>query len=69
LRNDKVRLRHSDSETGLYACLSHRWGQGEMLVTNTGKLPLFTKDIPWDSIPKTFQAAVTFTLGLGLSYL
>ncbi|KAF1830656.1 HET-domain-containing protein, partial [Decorospora gaudefroyi] len=52
-----------------YGCLSHRWGSRQPLQTRKETLSRFKAGIPWESIPKTFQDAITFTRKLGLSYI
>jgi hypothetical protein len=70
VRNDQVHLDHRQSDIGLYACLSHRWSEeGLMLRTTRETLSPFTENIPWDSIPRTFQDAIAFTCNIMLPYL
>ena len=52
-----------------YACLSHCWGQAPTITTTTLTLAERKLDIPWVSLPKTFQDAVTAVRRIGLSYL
>jgi hypothetical protein len=51
------------------ACLSHRWGQGQMMRMIKETLSLYTREISWESIPRTFQDAITFARHLGLAYI
>ncbi|EGS23424.1 putative chromosome transmission fidelity protein [Thermochaetoides thermophila DSM 1495] len=52
-----------------YACLSHCWGKSPFLRTLRQNLPSLKQEIDWDSLPKTFQDAISFTRRLGISYL
>lgn len=72
---DEVRLVVTDCipknslEDTPYVCLSHRWGLPQPLMTTKENFHVFTKNIPWDSIPLTFQDVIKFTFELGLKYL
>jgi Heterokaryon incompatibility protein (HET) len=57
------------NEKGQYVTLSHCWGQQKFLTTTKETLPLRTKGIEWDSMPRTFQDAATITRRLGFQYL
>lgn len=68
------------SDTGLYACLSHRWGGAKVLQTIMGDPPgtpngrigtfsKFQSAIPTETMPKTFQDAVQVTRRFGFRYI
>lgn len=63
------RLRKSDNLSGLYATLSHRWGDSSPLTTTKATLKNRLQGIPLSSLPRTFQDAVLITRQLGLQYL
>ncbi|GFP58430.1 hypothetical protein TASIC1_0010024100 [Trichoderma asperellum] len=56
---------------GRYATLSHCWGSSgrQPLKTTRANLQGHLQDIPWASIPKTFQDAITVTRNIGLEYV
>jgi len=57
-------------ERGRYVCLSHCWGDSEYLAKTTSLTLERNKDnIPWDTLPRTFQDAIRFTRWLGIRYL
>lgn len=72
IRNDRILLRESSNEeSDRYACLSHRWGtpSDTMFRTTSSTLSAFKEEIPWASLPRTFQDAVSVTRRLGLDFL
>ncbi|KAM0518199.1 hypothetical protein ACHAPE_004608 [Trichoderma viride] len=68
---NSVRLLPSGGRCGRYATLSHCWGSSgrQPLKTTRANLQGHLHDIPWDSIPKTFQDAITVTRNIGLEYV
>ncbi|KAL5113915.1 hypothetical protein ACEQ8H_008198 [Pleosporales sp. CAS-2024a] len=60
-----------------YACLSHCWGKPSpvddggrnILRTTVANFDSHGKRIPWESLPNTFQDAVSFTRRLGIPFL
>lgn len=54
---------------GNYVTLSYRWWNGMTMTTTSSTLESRKKGIPLDSMPKTFQDAVTTTRKLGIRYL
>ncbi|KAK4075142.1 uncharacterized protein Triagg1_4806 [Trichoderma aggressivum f. europaeum] len=69
----KVRL-YTDGKRGRrgrYASLSHCWGSSGRppLKTTQANLQKHLQDIPWASIPKTFQDAITVARSIGLAYV
>ena len=61
----------SPDDRGLhYLALSHCWGDPQRITKLTMKdLAQYGNDLPFTSLPRTFQDAVHVTLGLGLRYL
>ncbi|KAK1239428.1 hypothetical protein MKX07_008916 [Trichoderma sp. CBMAI-0711] len=66
-----VRLLPSGGRRGRYAALSHCWGSAgrQPLKTTQANLQSHLQHIPWASIPKTFQDAITITRRIGLDYV
>jgi hypothetical protein len=62
-------LETDKSSTGSYVCLSHCWGKSKPLNTTRHNIRSFKDGIPWDSFPKTFQDAISFTLRLNITFL
>ncbi|KAJ9150096.1 Chromosome transmission fidelity protein [Coniochaeta hoffmannii] len=52
-----------------YVCLSHCWGLRPFLRTLTRTLKAHIDNIPFASLPLTFQEAIDFTRRLGIRYL
>jgi hypothetical protein len=53
-----------------YVALSHCWGKVvPQCLTTKSTLQTRTHRIPWESLPRTFQEAITFTRGLQIRYL
>lgn len=68
--NFKLRLWQPPPNTiSEYACLSHCWGGHQPVKATKANLDSLKVDIPWLSLPKTFQDAVSFARSLGLRYL
>lgn len=63
-----VKLINSGNMTGRYTCLSHRWGPST-IATARATIDDLKREIPWDSLPSTFQHAILFTRQLGLDYI
>jgi hypothetical protein len=51
---------------GRYATLTYRWGNGLALTTTSSTLELMKVGIPLDSMPRTFQEAVSVTRRLDI---
>ena len=68
---DVLRLVETMGARGQYAALSHCWGPPSKhpLKTTKGTLQYRLKEIPFKSLTKTFQDAVTVTRAIGLRYL
>jgi hypothetical protein len=54
--------------TGEYLTLSHRWGESQGYTLNSKTSKYFHVNIPFVSLPKTFQDAVIVTRELGYQY-
>ncbi|KAG4431247.1 hypothetical protein IFR05_013269 [Cadophora sp. M221] len=66
---DTISLYVSEHEKEPYAALSHCWGKRLVIQTHKSTFGDRILDIPWGSLSKTFQDAVTTTRLLGLKYL
>jgi Heterokaryon incompatibility protein (HET) len=55
--------------TGQYLTLSHRWGSSQHFTLTSASSNSFHESIPFESLPKTFQDAVSVTRELGYQYL
>lgn len=69
--NGMVRLFETGNLRGVYACLSHCWGDGQPLKTTLvpDTLTLFQEGIEWQHLPKTFQDAIVVTRRFSIQYL
>lgn len=67
----QVKLQETKTFRGKYACLSHRLGPGgsDQCKTTHETYSAMLNNIPWDTIPKTFQDATKFVFALGIHYL
>ncbi|KAK4446953.1 heterokaryon incompatibility protein-domain-containing protein, partial [Podospora aff. communis PSN243] len=68
-QNNSIKLIESSGTTGRYLCLSHCWGDHQPLRTLQSNYTSHLSNIPWSSIPSTFQDAITLTRKLGFSHL
>lgn len=59
----------TEGQTGDYLSLSHRWGTSKIPITTTDNLAAHLVSIPWESLTRTFQDAVSVTRELGYRYL
>ncbi|CAM1503023.1 Fc.00g077990.m01.CDS01 [Cosmosporella sp. VM-42] len=69
LSNDKVVLIETGLREDLYVALSHCWGKEQILITTKETMADRMRDIPFETLPSTFQDAVLITRALGLRYL
>ena len=53
----------------LYLCLSHCWGNTHVFQSTSTNIAEHEQEIPWNSLPRTFQDAVSFTYSLGFRYI
>ncbi|KAK7949564.1 hypothetical protein PG988_016203 [Apiospora saccharicola] len=58
-----------ESPASRYATLSHCWGGAFILKCTTENLEALQADIQYDSLPLTFQHAITTIRGLGIRYI
>jgi len=68
---DSLRLCHTQSlhTRPSYLTLSHRWGESRIFTLTSQNLSSLLCDIPFESLPKTFQDAVIITRRMGYSYI
>jgi hypothetical protein len=62
-------LVETKGQIGTYITLSHRWGTPAAFMTTEDNLSTHLVGMPWDTIPRNFQDAITFTRKLGMRYL
>ncbi|KAI1768517.1 heterokaryon incompatibility protein-domain-containing protein [Hypoxylon sp. FL1150] len=67
--DNQVKVVDTEGQKGRYTTLSHRWGIGETFKLTTGNATKMNDNIPWDSIPRTYQDAIKVTRGLGVDYI
>ncbi|KAK3345971.1 heterokaryon incompatibility protein-domain-containing protein [Lasiosphaeria hispida] len=68
--NFKIQLHQTNGEQNdFYTALSHCWGKHRPITTTKANLSLHLHEVPWPSLPKTFQDAVVITYRLGIEYL
>ncbi|KAI0136113.1 HET-domain-containing protein [Hypoxylon sp. NC0597] len=69
--NNTVRVVETNGSRGNYLALSHCWGNPELMPTKLTAHTLkdYQDSIPYDSLPPTFQDAVTFTRMMNIQYL
>lgn len=63
------RLYESHGERAHYMTLSHCWGTSQHFVTTSENIRDLRVEIPWTSLPKTFQDAILITRSLGIRFL
>lgn len=66
-----MRLVQSDERYGPYVALSHCWGPPNKRPIRSTKSNIhdFEKDIPWDTLPKTYQDAISIVRALHIPYI
>ena len=67
--NDRRYLHIAETEIAPYVTLSHCWGKGLVLQTTMVTIASHTDKINYQSLPKTFQDAITVTRNIGVRYL
>jgi hypothetical protein len=70
--SEQVRLREvsKGKDRGQYSCLSHCWGGIVPLRLTSSMVQVFQDtEIPWETLPRTFQHAIDMTHRLGLRYI
>ncbi|KAF2731937.1 HET-domain-containing protein [Polyplosphaeria fusca] len=63
-----IRLVNTQDKSGQYTALSHCWGPRQQFTTTRETLAARETAIGWDSLPKTFQDAITFTRQLNIRF-
>jgi hypothetical protein len=66
--SSEIRLVETNNSQGRYACLSHCWGDSQLLTTTKATLEA-NEPIEWHKLPRTFQDAIQVARSLGLEYL
>ncbi|KAH7263763.1 heterokaryon incompatibility protein-domain-containing protein [Fusarium tricinctum] len=67
--NPTVCLVTDSSLRGDYSALSHCWGKAKFLRLLTTNLTSLERDVPWETLSKTFQDAIKVSLELGISII
>ncbi|KAH9204785.1 heterokaryon incompatibility protein-domain-containing protein, partial [Leptodontidium sp. 2 PMI_412] len=67
--SQKLKLVETRGIEGTYFTLSHCWGGNQPLKTTKATLRERMGGIKWESLPKTFQDAVTITRKLRMQYI
>ncbi|KAH7089687.1 heterokaryon incompatibility protein-domain-containing protein [Paraphoma chrysanthemicola] len=65
----EVKLFEPNGAKGEYICLSHCWGREQIITTIISNFSQHISSIPWLSLSKTFQDAITLTRTLGFKYI
>lgn len=66
----RIKLFETNGAFGTYTTLSWRWGApNTQLTTKKATIDTRIAGIPWRTLPRTFQDAVTITRNLGYQYL
>ena len=65
----QAKLYDTAGEHGRYVCLSHCWGQEDLIKTTKQNMQLFTHEIPWFQLPKSFQNAIYLYSFASVEYL
>lgn len=69
MENNNASIRTDSGKPPSYLALSHCWGGKVPLMTEKATLEQRKTNIAWDSLPRTFQDAVTITRELGFDYV
>jgi Heterokaryon incompatibility protein (HET) len=67
--SQEVKLVETRGHEGTYFTLSHCWGKVQPLRTTKATLHERIKGITWESLPKTFQDAISITRRLQMRYI
>ena len=62
-------MHEPQNETMQHICLSHCWGSYRPLKLEKATLEVFKSRISWNSLPLTFQDAISFARKLGVKYI
>ncbi len=66
---DGVFLYESEGGNSRYTALSHCWGKIQIITTTKATIEQMKQGIPWASLSRTFQDAITITRQLGVQYI
>lgn len=66
---EHIVLVETGAENGRYMTLSHCWGNSKTIETRKETLPMMKLGIPWSTLPRTFQDAVSIAQELSIRYL
>jgi len=66
---DEVKLHISNEDSAQYVCLSHCWGKSNIIQTTMSTIVDHQAYIKWETLPKTFQEAISFAHRLGFKYV
>ncbi|KAI1080652.1 heterokaryon incompatibility protein-domain-containing protein, partial [Whalleya microplaca] len=71
IQGDQVKVLKSTKSKVPYVSLSHRWGGPEhrRLISTVTTIQEHERGIPWSTLPKTFQNAVTICRHMEVNYL
>ncbi|KXJ94853.1 heterokaryon incompatibility protein-domain-containing protein [Microdochium bolleyi] len=67
--DNQVRIVKTGGAVLRYTTLSHRWGHNEQFKLLKATEESMARDIPWDTIPKTFRDAMNLTRQLGVDHI
>lgn len=66
---DNIRLVEVNDQIGIYAALSHCWGNSQPIRTLTANIAQIKRHIPWESLSSVFRDAIQVCRRLGLAYI
>jgi Heterokaryon incompatibility protein (HET) len=69
ISSPQIGLLEFEEELGSYLCLSHAWGTDKLLRRTKESLETNKRGIPYRSLSKSFQDAVTVALELDITFL
>lgn len=69
LQDGVVKLIESKGAAGKYFCLSHCWGPDQIIMTTRANIQDHKREIPLNSLSKTFRDAVLLTRRFGIEYI
>ncbi|KAJ2988194.1 hypothetical protein NUW58_g4108 [Xylaria curta] len=67
--NGTIKLIETNGAKGRYVCLSHCWGESQIITTTQSTLEQRKSSIAWDELSQTFRDAISLTRKLGLQYI
>lgn len=66
---DNIHLVEANDQIGMYAALSHCWGNSQPMRTLTANVAQLKRHIPWESLQCVYQDAIRVCQRLGLAYI